>query len=83
MVKLPDEFQGDAYFPDADGMDPDSVSADALQCFVIEDPQTLGGLVPVAATFLDPKQIPRKKDQEDWQEQQIVEKENQSVHGVL
>ena len=81
-MKFPDEFEGDTHLSNADGLDPDSACADPIQCFLIQDSEALLGLVSVAASLLDPKQIPRKEKQQGGNEQQIVEKENQSAHGM-
>jgi hypothetical protein len=35
MVKFTDEFEGDTHLSNADGVDPDSASADPIQCFLI------------------------------------------------
>jgi hypothetical protein len=61
-VKFPDEFEGDTHLSNADGVDPDSARANPIQCFLIQESEPLWSLVSVAAAFLDPKQIPRKKE---------------------
>ena len=57
------QFQGDADFADADGMEPDAAGAEAFQGCLIDHPEALEGPVPVAAALADPHEVAGKKDQ--------------------